>query len=101
WFTQSRSGTISLLLRLCVRSSSFRVRLALLGNLGLGRCSDDGINSRRLFLDDRDVSHRCGLFAKEPDASRVRQVGDMDDSMQLQARNIDVQVARDVARQAL
>src|SRR5260370_42489388 len=68
----------SLLLSLGVTSSSFRLRLALLGNLWLGRCSDHCLNSRSLFLDDRDVSHGRALFTEELDAARVRKVRDID-----------------------
>src|SRR5260370_40760921 len=91
----------SLLLSLDVSSSSFGLRLALLGDFRLGRCRDHCFNSRSLFLDDRDVSHGRILFTEELDAARVRQIGDADNAVQLEALDIDIEVARNIARQAL
>src|SRR5271154_4430725 len=64
-------------------SSSRGVRLALLRNLWLRRCSNNFLDSHNLFLDDRDVGNSRILIAQELDASRVRQVRNMNKTMQL------------------
>src|SRR5258707_6224468 len=86
------------------RSSSRRCRsigLALLGNLWLRRSDDHLLHSHNLFLDDRDVRNCRVLVLQELDAARVRQVRNVNQTMQLKVRNIDIQMARNIAWQAL
>src|SRR3981189_1786374 len=86
------------------RSSSCRccsICLALLRNLWLRRSDDHFLHRSNLFLDNRDMGYGRVLIAQELNASRVRQIGDVDNAVQLKIRNIDVQVARNIARQTL
>src|SRR5205823_6470358 len=76
-------------------------RLALLGNLWLRQSGDHFFHRRNLFLDDRDMGYCRVLIGQELDAARVRQVRNVNKTVQLHVRDIDVQVARNIARQTL
>ena len=74
------------------------VGLALLCDLGLCRSGGCQILGRgRLFLDDGDVSDGPVLIGKELDGAGVRKVGDVDETVELEAGDVDVEVARDIA----
>src|SRR5579872_229654 len=96
-----------LLLSLCIssRSSALSLDLALLRNFGLSRCrrssSRSLIRSRLLFANRGNVSHGQALIREELERTGMRQVGDVDRTIDLEPGNIDVQMARNVRRKAL
>src|ERR1700679_2816801 len=47
------------------------------------------------------MSNQRILFAKELELARVRKIGDVDRAMKLEIADIDIDVARNIARQAL
>src|ERR1700733_11566702 len=95
----------SLLLRALLRgrSSIRRVRLTLLHHLGLGRGrSSKSIDRRRRFFLDRDhVTHGRIFVAQELQLVAMRQIGNAQHIAKREVRDIDDDVAGNIAWQAL
>src|SRR6202041_3103327 len=90
------------LLSALFRSRIRSLDLALLGNFRLRWSSrDHRIHGwRHFFLDRHHVSYSCTLVGNEFEVA-VRQIGHPDRTVQSQAGDIQVNMARDIARQAL